>query len=31
MTKPALMKFKRIIAINLYFNAKLNNFSMVSY
>jgi len=31
MTKPALMTFSYIKAINFYFNAKLTDFSMVSY
>jgi len=31
MTKPALMTFSNIEAINLYFNAKLIDFAMFSY
>ena len=31
MTKPALMTFSNIKAINFYFNAKLNDFAMFSY
>jgi len=31
MTKPALMTFSNIEAINLYFNAKLTDFEMFSY
>ena len=31
MTKPALMTFSNIEAINFYFNAKLTDFAMFSY
>jgi len=31
MTKPALMAFINIEAINFYFNAKLTDFDMFSY
>jgi len=31
MTKPALMTFNNIEAINFYFNAKLTDFAMFSY
>ena len=31
MTKPALMTFSNIKAINFYFNAKLTDFAMFSY
>ena len=31
MTKPALMTFSYIEAINFYFNAKLTDFAMFSY
>ena len=31
MTKPALMTFSNIKAINLYFHAKLTDFAMFSY
>ena len=31
MTKPAIMTFSNIEAINFYFNAKLTDFAMFSY
>ena len=31
MTKPALMTFSNITAINFYFNAKLTDFAMFLY
>jgi len=31
MTKPALMTFSNIGAVNFYFNAKLTDFAMFSY
>ena len=30
MTKPALMTFNNIEAINIYFNAKLTDFAVIS-